>query len=298
MRIGHISDLHWLDLSGASPSDFLNKRLSGGFNLLAGRARKYTHKVVREALETLKSLGCDHLVVTGDLTNLALPSEFRSVKEELSRYFSKDNMTIVPGNHDVYTHESAAARRFEAYFCTPSQGNLDIGTATAWPFVQLKDDIAFIGLNSARPKPWFVASGVLGSRQLRDLRNALKHPEVASRFKIIAIHHHPIRTIHAPGESIRDLKDRQQLLDICEEFNVDMCLHGHNHTFSIRRHAGTLVLDPGSAAIEKSATKTGYGKFNLYHIQNAALQSIDTYLFSHDRFSLWKTTLPSDLPPS
>jgi len=298
MRIGHISDLHWLDLTGASPSDFLNKRLSGGFNLLAGRARKYTHKVVREALETLKSLDCDHLVITGDLTNLALPGEFRSVRDELGRYFSKDNMTIVPGNHDVYTHESAIAHRFEAYFCTPPQGNLDIGTTTAWPFVQLKDDIAFIGLNSARPKPWFVASGVLGSKQLRHLRNALKHPEVASRFKIIALHHHPIRAILAPGESIRNLKDRQPLLDICEEFGVDMLLHGHNHTFTIRRHAGTFVIDSGSTAIEKSASKTGYGKFNLYHIQNDTLQSIDTYLFNRDHFSLWKTTLPNDVPTS
>ena len=68
MKIGHISDLHWLDLSGARIRDFFNKRLTGGFNLVAGRAKKHTKQAVIDALDAMRAAGVDHLVVTGDLS--------------------------------------------------------------------------------------------------------------------------------------------------------------------------------------------------------------------------------------
>ena len=39
MRLAHISDLHVLDLKGIKPWRFLNKRVTGGLNLLLGRSK-------------------------------------------------------------------------------------------------------------------------------------------------------------------------------------------------------------------------------------------------------------------
>ena len=149
MKIGHISDIHWLDTTNTHLSDFLNKRISGGINLLAGRAKKHTKEATECALKTLKDLGCEHLIVTGDLSNLALPAEFQSVKHVLNQYFPDNNMTIVPGNHDFYTRESEIARRFEMFFYSSKPGNLDLGLQETWPFVRIYKDVAIIGLNSA-----------------------------------------------------------------------------------------------------------------------------------------------------
>ena len=111
MKIGHISDIHWLDTTGARPADFLNKRLSGAFNLLVGRAKKHSKETAKLALETLKDKAVDHLIVAGDLSNLALPGEFSGVKKVLNTYFEDAQMTIVPGNHDHALHGFPPSRK-------------------------------------------------------------------------------------------------------------------------------------------------------------------------------------------
>ena len=195
MKIGHISDIHWLDTTGARPADFLNKRLSGAFNLLVGRAKKHSKETARLALETLKDKAVDHLIVAGDLSNLALPGEFSGVKKVLNTYFEDAQMTIVPGNHDFYTHESLKARRFEQMIYAKRPGDIDLGTDDVWPFVNIRGDVALIGLNSAQPRPWFVAAGRLGDVQLEALEKALARPEIDGKFKIVALHHHLFQVV-------------------------------------------------------------------------------------------------------
>ncbi len=83
MKIGHISDLHILEVHDVRPWHFLNKRLVGGTNLLLNRGKRHSPKVVHKALSRLDELGVDHIAITGDLTNLALPSEFQAARRIL-----------------------------------------------------------------------------------------------------------------------------------------------------------------------------------------------------------------------
>src|SRR3546814_11966739 len=50
----------------------------------------------------LAGLAPDHLVVTGDLTNIALPGEFVQVGRWLEGLGAPEGVTVVPGNHDAY----------------------------------------------------------------------------------------------------------------------------------------------------------------------------------------------------
>ena len=294
MKIGHISDIHWLDTQDAKFSDFLNKRISGGLNLLAGRARIHSTQTAQAAIEKLKDLGCTHLIVSGDLTNLALPAEFNSVRIALNRYFADDKMTIVPGNHDYYTRESETARRFESYMYRTDPGNLDFGCKETWPFVRIVKDVAFIGLNSAQPRPWFVAAGRLGSQQLRMLEKALAHPEVASRTKIVVLHHHLFQILHTPGESLRKLEDASEFINICLAGNVYLIVHGHNHDYSIKRINNIIIAEAGSCSVCKFKAPNRAGKFNLYTIAERQIR-IDTWRFENNKFNLWKTWKPDDI---
>ncbi len=293
MKIGHISDIHWLDTTGASVLDFFNKRISGGINLLAGRAKTHTKETACAALEKLIDLGCDHLVITGDLTNLALPGEFSGVKAMLNRYFTDAQMTIVPGNHDFYTRESAQARRFESMIYVEKPGNVDVGIEATWPFVKRVQNVAFIGLCSAQPRPWFVAAGRLGQTQLDALQKVLEHPEIQDCVKVVALHHHLFQTNMAAGESLRCLEDRQNFLEICQKGGVRLIMHGHNHLYFIKQIDDLIVAETGSCSICRFKHENKAGKFNLYTIEENAVKAIDTWRFVDGAFSLWKTWTPT-----
>lgn len=293
MKIGHISDIHWLDTTGAKPLDFFNKRISGGINLLAGRAKTHRKETACAALQNLRDLGCDHLVITGDLTNLALPGEFSGVKAMLNRYFTDAQMTIVPGNHDFYTRESARARRFESMIYIDKPGNIDLGIDDTWPFVKRIQDVAFIGLCSAQPRPWFVAAGRLGQSQLDALEKALKHPEIQDCVKVVALHHHLFQTNMAAGENLRCLEDRQNLLEICQKGGVHLIMHGHNHLYFIKQIDNLIVAETGSCSICRFKNENKAGKFNLYTVEDKAVKEIQTWRFVDDAFSLWKTWTPT-----
>lgn len=297
MKIGHISDLHWLDLSGARPSDFLNKRLSGGFNLIAGRAKKHAPGAVIDALRALRDQNADHLIVTGDLTNLALPGEFQSVMETIDRYFSADCRTIVPGNHDFYTRESAKAKRFEQFFCGKNQKDCIFCDNSLWPFAQIRGDVCFIALNSAQPRPWFVAAGRLGQAQCDDLDALLSRPEIASRYKIVLLHHHIVRVLRSPGESLRCLQDRRNLLDICLKHGVNLIAHGHNHDFSQFKIGNMLISEAGSCSVSQFKRDNRAGKFNIYNVEDGKLTDIETWRFENGTYALWRHSSPDDFKP-
>lgn len=282
MRIGHISDIHWLDLSRVKTKDFLNKRLSGGLNLLSGRAKTHKQETTLAALKCLSEIPCDHVIVSGDLTNLALPAEFASVKLALNNYFSDQDLSIVPGNHDYYTLESARAHRFEEFIYHTSPGDLDLGFGRTWPFVRLKNDLAFIGLNSAQPRPWFVAAGRIGRAQCRALDAALGHPEVCDRLKIIILHHHLFRSNPKPGEALRSLEDRDVFLEICRKHKVELVCHGHNHLDALTQYGETLIAEAGSVSASLCRSQRSTGKFFVYETQGKTITKIEQYIYDCD----------------
>ena len=294
MKIGHISDIHWLDTQDAKFTDFLNKRISGGINLLAGRARIHSTLTAQAAIEKIKDLGCTHLIVSGDLTNLALPAEFNAVRIALNRFFIDEKMTIVPGNHDFYTRESEKAKRFETYMYRTPPGNLDFGCDETWPFVKIVKDVAFIGVNSAQPRPWFVAAGRIGEHQLDMLEKALAHPEVACRTKIVVLHHHLFQILQSPGESLRKLEDASDFIDVCLDGKVNLIVHGHNHDYSIKCFKNIIIAEPGSCSVCKFKSPNRAGKFNVYTISERKIR-IDTWLFENNKFNLWKSWKPDEI---
>ena len=105
MRIAHFSDLHVLSLDGVSPHRFLNKRITGYANLRLKRGHVHHPRLVRAIAREVKRCRVDHVVITGDLTNLALEQEFEAVHRLLHEELGlpPGDVSIIPGNHDLYT---------------------------------------------------------------------------------------------------------------------------------------------------------------------------------------------------
>src|SRR4051812_15799719 len=205
MRVAHFSDLHVLALEGVEAHRFMNKRFTGWVNLKLKRGHKHRPAYVRAIAQEVTRAKVDHVVITGDLTNLALEQEFEAVRalleEELGMH--ADDISIVPGNHDLYTRGAMRDRRFSRFF-EPYIGSdlpdlavdIDLGR---FPFVKLRGPLAIIGMSSAVPRPPLVASGELGKDQIEALARILAHDEVKRRTLVLALHH----PVHNPASLVK-----------------------------------------------------------------------------------------------
>lgn len=289
MRVAHFSDLHVLALDGVGTSRFLNKRFTGWVNLRLKRGHKHHPSNVRAIAKEITRTKVDHVVITGDLTNLALEQEFEAVRalleEELG--LETNDVTVVPGNHDLYTSGAMRSRRFSSFFAPWLGSDLpDLAADIAlglFPVVKLRGPLAFIGLSSAVPRPPLVASGELGERQLEALARVLAHDEVKRRMPVFAVHH----PIHNPPSKVKTmvegLVDADDLADVLAPVSRGLLLHGHLHK-RIQRAFPTkagkvLAVGATSASLDHEDAHKMAG-FNLYDFDGAGdLASVEAHVY-------------------
>jgi 3',5'-cyclic AMP phosphodiesterase CpdA len=301
MRIAHFSDLHVLALEGVAVRRFLNKRLTGWANLRLNRGAVHRTSYVRAIAREVARIGVEHVVITGDLTNLALESEFARVREILDRDLDMDpsRVTLVPGNHDVYTRGALTSRRFERYFSDWLVSDLpELAVDTGgghFPVVKLRGPAAIIGISSAVPRMPFVAAGAIGPRQIAALARVLAHPEVLRRTVLIAMHHPAIYRSSNMKQFVNGLRDAPSLLSLLRSLERGLVVHGHLH----RRVQGTITTATGhvnhvgatSASLYHAAPDRMAG-FNLYDIEDQGLTHVEARVYDGATASFHGATVP------
>ena len=273
LRIAHLSDTHVLSPLGVEVTRLLfDKRITGYANLLLRRGRVYRREYLLAVLEAAAAARPDHLVVTGDLANLSLEHEFEEA-DRLLRGMAPIELSVIPGNHDVYTPATFHARRFGHHFGRYQTSDLpELAVelpAGHFPFVKLRGPAAIIGLSSAVPRPPFVASGRLGSAQLVALGRVLAHPEVARRLPVVLVHHPPLNP-PSRVEVLRDgLTDADALRGLLAPLARGLVLHGHLHERRLRTlptsRGHVDVVGAAGAAVDHPDPSRRAG-FNLYEI--------------------------------
>lgn len=287
MLLAHLSDLH---VRGDEPIPFgrlLGKRATGYLNLRYRRGSTHKRWAVEALARELRGLGVDHVAITGDLSNLALEDEFASVvrllRDDLG--FPAEQVSIVPGNHDLYTHGSARTRRFFHYFgahVTSDVAGVAIDhPAGPFPFVRLRGEVAIVGLASATPSPPLCAYGHLGVAQRSALRRLLLEPAVRERFVVALVHHPPFNPA-SPLKTLRNgLHDATELRASFP--GPALVLHGHLHERVVQGDpAGVLSCGATSASLldERLDHRAG---FNLYEIDRGGLRRSRALILQEDR---------------
>jgi 3',5'-cyclic AMP phosphodiesterase CpdA len=308
MRIAHFSDLHVLALEGVGAHRFLNKRLTGYANLRFKRSHTHHPRHVRAVAREIARAKVDHVVVTGDLTNLALETEFEAVHALLQDELGLDpkHVSVVPGNHDLYTRGAMTSKRFTKYFGAYIRSDLpelgvDIGVGH-FPFVRLRGPAAIIGLSSAVPQPPFVAAGKLGKAQVTELSKILSHPEVKKRTPVVLLHHPAHNPLSKVKTLLEGLHDATLLWSTMKDIAEGLVLHGHLH----RRIHQTLPTERGklhavgatSASLEHEDEHRMAG-FNLYEIDDAtgAIARVEAHVLDPKKDSFAKTSVPRYVAP-
>lgn len=287
MKIAHISDLHVLALEDATPLRLMNKRFTGWVNLKLRRAHEHQAHALHAVARAIRERDdIDHVVVTGDLTNLALESEFDAAHAFLRDELRLDpsRVSVIPGNHDAYTHGAHRSRRFEhtfgEYITNDLPGAAAMAEPSAFPFVRLRGEVAFIGLSSAVPKPPMMAAGELGNLQRLALHAVLAHAEVRARFPVLLLHH-PWHPPPSPVKALLDgLEDRDALREVLDEVPRGLLLHGHLHR-RMRRRLGTSrgyldAIGATSASLVHHDPNRTSG-FNLYEVEAGQLARVESF---------------------
>jgi len=283
MRIAHLSDLHVLDLAGVSWTRFVNKRLTGLVNLRGWRKDAHPTALAERLVKTLVDDPVDHVVVTGDLTNLALESELAAARRVLEPLGGYTKLSVVPGNHDVYTGGAERARRFERYFgdwmWAPSEPQ-------DYPWLKLigtDERVALLGFGSAVARLPLLAMGVVAKPQLARLRSL--GSQLSGTFPIALVHHN----LHARGfrkDAMHGLTNRDAFLDTCRDVGVKLVLHGHTHVSHRFVRDGMDVIGSGSSTWS-STHPDHVARFNVYHVNGGRLSSVEVRRYDHEseRFS-------------
>ena len=263
LRFIHCSDIHLLDLAGAHPGHFLNKRLTGGVNLLLSRGRKHNQNLFDQIVAHALEYAADRLVITGDLTNLALESEFVLVRRKLRE--AGLPITVIPGNHDTYTRGSARERRFEVFLGEFMEGERSEGD---YPFIQRFDGVALIGLSTAIPSLPLVAVGRVGEPQLVRLATMLDRTAAEGLARVVLIHHPVLPGVAKPRH---DLLDLPAFGAVIAKHGAELILHGHIHVNSLAWLDGPARPVAAVGVPSASATPRGdeRASYNLFRIARA-----------------------------
>jgi 3',5'-cyclic AMP phosphodiesterase CpdA len=271
LTFAHLSDPHLSSLDHVKIHSLFNKRLLGYLSWRSHRRGEHHSAVLSTLVHDPRQRQPEHLVITGDLTHLGLPSEFTETTQWLKSLGSATQVTVVPGNHDVYVRapwkDTLAA--WTPYMVSDSGPHDAQGTnsSSLFPSLRVRGPVAFIGLSSACPSAPFLATGRLGQKQLQKLEALLLKTGEQDLFRVLLIHHPPLKAAVAWRKRLMDSAALRAVLVRC---GVELVLHGHAHraTWEVlpTRFANCPVV--GVPAASASGHRSGRpSQYCLYRVQ-------------------------------
>jgi 3',5'-cyclic AMP phosphodiesterase CpdA len=270
LRLGHVSDLHLSDRGRYPRNGYLPRDCD-----------RHSVRLAQRILDELEDAGLDHLVVTGDLTLSSEASEFERAAKLLRKWAEAGKLTVVPGNHDVWTADSVKTARFLRMVGPDGRGMRR--PVPSYPFATLPTpEVAIVALDSARfgEEP-LETPGKLGSSQLQACRELVRDNVKQGRAVLLALHHHLL----LPRERVRSdalvtrtpLADADKVIRLVSDLPVAGVLHGHRHCafrLDIPGAAGTTpVLCAGSASrVSDEPVRRARGF--VYEVDRSGIRSV------------------------
>lgn len=187
----------------------------------------FLREKLRTAIMEINNMQPDMVLVTGDLTENGLISEFKLAQKELKRLKS-DKIVYLSGNHD---YRSTGYLLFKEYF----------------PFVQVTetDEAVIVVVSSARPDR---DDGEIGNRQNLWLERTLE--KYRDKIRIVAIHHHIIPVPDTGADQIT-VVDAGDALRSLTKSKTNLVLCGHRHRPWKWRMEDMQIVHAGSVSCEK-----------------------------------------------
>jgi len=189
---------------------------------------RFEGRLLQRAIDEINGLSPDLVVVTGDLTEDGIMSEFQEAKRYLDQIKCK-HVVVGCGNHDSRT---TGYILFPRFFGEPSS-------------VTVVGDAALVMLNSSRPDR---EDGEIGYNQGLWMKHCLDQHK--DKFKIVALHHHLI-PVPDTGMERNIVSDAGDLLRTLMSENVNLVLCGHRHRPWLWKIGNLPIVYAGAASTKR-----------------------------------------------
>lgn len=278
-RIAHLSDVHTLDPQHRRSSTryrFATKVVSMGRAVdPTSRARKLTR-----ALAVAKASGADHVVITGDLTEMGDASEFEHFANLLEEAgLPEDGVTLVPGNHDAYTSGAAWRRALEGPLARWANAS-----ATEAGKLVIRGDVAFLPIDTSCFQSLARSGGLFTPEAARAVQARIDDPALRDKAIMLVMHHPPFVHHKNPvAEWIDGLRGCAHVLDMLAQHPQVQILHGHMHRVVDR----IATLGKGVAGVANRARIFGAPatvddsedtpRVRLYDLRDGAFEAVGLF---------------------
>jgi 3',5'-cyclic AMP phosphodiesterase CpdA len=163
-------------------AELLGKRSLGVLELAAGRSRRFQQERLPDVVAAVHDSKSDHVIITGDLTTLALLEEFEAARASLTPLLAgPERVTILPGNHDRYTRWATRHRFMERVF------DPYLPDWNADPVKWIDSQTALLAFDPSRPG--LSAQGWLPPHQLEAARRVFSEIQRVGGRWIVACHY-------------------------------------------------------------------------------------------------------------
>jgi len=189
---------------------------------------QFQEEVFEKVIDEVNSLKPDTVILTGDLTNEGLVSEYEKCRDLISKIDVK-KIISVSGNHD---YRNTGYLIFKKFF----------------PFQtvnELNDDVVLVTLGTARPDR---NEGEVGYRQTLWLERTMRKYE--KKIKILAMHHHLIGIPDTGSERVTIL-DAGDVLRTILDTNVNLVLCGHKHRPWVWNFNNLSIVNAGTTSSDR-----------------------------------------------
>jgi len=265
-RIAHLSDVHILERRGANDGSYsISTRMVSVHRRLDDNARALKMKA---ALESAKRARADHIVISGDLTELGTPQQFERFAEVLhDSNIDAARVTLVPGNHDAYdsSHgwKNAMAGPLRAY---ASSSATEPGRAIE------RETFTILPVDASRHQSIARSGGELTEAAAEALQRRIEDSALRAQATIVVVHHPPFGNDRNPWHFIDGLRGHDRLLNLLVKHPQLHVLHGHRHRIVDRIVGGGKNRVFGASATVDDAPSRP--RVRLYEVHDGSLESI------------------------
>ncbi len=262
----HLTDLHFRRVV-LNPLHLLNKRFIGNANVALRRRHELLTHQAPAFLDYIAGLGVRDVVITGDLASTSTDAEFELARDFLQKLVQRGMAPrVIPGNHDVYTFESARHRRFEKYLG-------EWAPAAALPaFAPLANGFPVLYVPTVCPN-LLSSKGRIQPTEVEAVRALLS----TTSGPAIVAGHYPVleKTYGYATKPNRRLRDADALAAALREYaGPTLYLSGHVHRFSLVRDSAVPALTHlTSGALFRHDKASGHtGDFSEVHASRNGFQ--------------------------
>jgi 3',5'-cyclic AMP phosphodiesterase CpdA len=276
ITLAHLSDVHLPLEAGFDVRHWNVKRVLGWLNWQRKRRFIHTRAALDLIVADLLAQRPDHILVSGDLVNIALPGEYEAALAWLHALGTPGDVSVVPGNHDIYVplgSEPGVARwsaymKSDAYGAEVCRACFPSTVGLSFPYVRRLGPVALVGVNSAIETPIGYALGRVGVDQLERLGRVLEHLRASGLMRLVMIHHPPLVGLAPDRRALMDAKELEQVL---ARAGAELVIHGHNHKVMANQLGAVQVAGIGSASAARAYHSEGAATYNVMRVSRAGI---------------------------